>query len=92
MTRAEIGCVIGTGIGGLTRSRPRSRCCATAVTRPCPPLSVPLMMGNAGAAALAMRHGLHGQTYGVVSACAAGSPRDRLRGANDRMPATPTPS
>jgi 3-oxoacyl-[acyl-carrier-protein] synthase II len=31
------------------------------------------MMGNAAAAAVAMRHGLHGQTYGVVSACAAGA-------------------
>jgi 3-oxoacyl-[acyl-carrier-protein] synthase II len=30
-------------------------------------------MGNAAAAALAMRHGIHGQTYGVVSACAAGA-------------------
>jgi 3-oxoacyl-[acyl-carrier-protein] synthase II len=31
------------------------------------------MMGNAAAAAVAMRHGIHGQTYGVVSACAAGA-------------------
>jgi 3-oxoacyl-[acyl-carrier-protein] synthase II len=30
-------------------------------------------MGNAGAAALAMRHGIHGHTFGVVSACAAGA-------------------
>src|SRR5213078_2172330 len=37
------------------------------------PLSVPLMMGNAGAAAVAMRQGVHGQTYGIVSACAAGT-------------------
>ena len=37
------------------------------------PLSVPLMMGNAASAAVAMRHGIHGQTYGVVSACAAGA-------------------
>src|SRR5690606_41493650 len=36
-------------------------------------LSVPLMMGNAGSASVAMRHGLHGPTYGVVSACAAGA-------------------
>ena len=47
------------------------------------PLSVPLMMGNAAAAELAMRHGLHGQTYGVVSACAAGRARDRLGAADD---------
>src|SRR5206468_7588268 len=37
------------------------------------PLAVPLMMSNAGAAALSMRHGLRGQVYGIVSACAAGA-------------------
>ena len=31
------------------------------------------MMGNAAAAALAMRHGLRGQCFGIVSACAAGA-------------------
>jgi 3-oxoacyl-[acyl-carrier-protein] synthase II len=31
------------------------------------------MMGNAGAAAVSMRHGLRGPSYGVVSACAAGT-------------------
>ena len=31
------------------------------------------MMGNAAAAAVSMRHGLQGHTYGVVSACAAGN-------------------
>src|SRR3712207_1753152 len=36
-----------------------------------PPLSVPLMMGNAAPGVLAMRHGLRGPSYGVVSACAA---------------------
>ena len=37
------------------------------------PLAVPLMMGNAAAAAVAMQHGLRGHCYGVVSACAAGA-------------------
>jgi 3-oxoacyl-[acyl-carrier-protein] synthase II len=37
------------------------------------PLAVPLMMGNAASAAVAMRHGLNGQSYGVMSACAAGA-------------------
>ena len=30
-------------------------------------------MGNAAAAAVAMRHGIHGQSFGVMSACAAGA-------------------
>jgi 3-oxoacyl-[acyl-carrier-protein] synthase II len=37
------------------------------------PLAVPLMMTNAAAGLLAMRHGLRGQTFSVGSACAAGS-------------------
>jgi 3-oxoacyl-[acyl-carrier-protein] synthase II len=37
------------------------------------PLAIPLLMGNAGAAGVSMRHGLRGQSYSVVSACAAGA-------------------
>ena len=69
----RVGCVIGTGIGGLGSLEEQvgvlNERGATAVS----PLSVPWMMGNAAAAAVAMRYGLHGQTYGVVSACAAGA-------------------
>ncbi|TML04389.1 MAG: 3-oxoacyl-ACP synthase, partial [Actinobacteria bacterium] len=34
---------------------------------------MPLMMSNAGSAAIAMRHDLRGPVFGVVSACAAGA-------------------
>lgn len=70
---AAIGCVIGTGIGGLgamedghdtLRDRGASRVS---------PLSVPSMMSNAAAGVVAMRHGLRGQTFSVSSACASGS-------------------
>jgi 3-oxoacyl-[acyl-carrier-protein] synthase II len=37
------------------------------------PLAIPLMMSNAGSAALSLRHGLQGPVFSVVSACAAGS-------------------
>ena len=37
------------------------------------PLAVPLMMGNAAAGAVAMRHGIRGQSYSILSACAAGA-------------------
>ena len=37
------------------------------------PLCVPQMMPNAAAGAVAMRHGLRGECYGTVSACAAGA-------------------
>ena len=69
----RVGCVIGTGIGGLGSLEAQEHVLRERGDKAISPLSVPLMMGNAASAALAMRHGLHGQTYGVVSACAAGS-------------------
>jgi 3-oxoacyl-[acyl-carrier-protein] synthase II len=67
------GCVIGTGIGGLGSLEEQVGVLREKGAGSVSPLSVPLMMGNAAAAAVAMRHGIHGQTYGVVSACAAGA-------------------
>jgi 3-oxoacyl-[acyl-carrier-protein] synthase II len=67
----RIGCVLGTGIGGIgtieaqqdvMRDRGPGRVSA---------LSVPLMMANAAAGTVAMRHELRGESYGVTSACAA---------------------
>src|SRR5207244_1525716 len=69
----RIGCIVGTGIGGLGSLEEQEGVLRERGPKSVSPLSVPLMMGNAGAAAVAMRHGLHGQTYGVVSACAAGT-------------------
>ena len=67
------GCVIGTGIGGLGSLEEQVGVLRERGPGAVSPLSVPLMMGNAAAAAVAMRHGIHGQTFGVVSACAAGA-------------------
>jgi 3-oxoacyl-[acyl-carrier-protein] synthase II len=69
----RIGCVIGTGIGGLPSLEENQRKLIERGERAVSPLAVPLMMGNAAAAAVAMRHDLHGHAYGVVSACAAGA-------------------
>lgn len=69
----RVGCVIGTGIGGLPSLEENQRKMIERGEKAVSPLAVPLMMGNAAAAAVAMRHGLHGHTYGIVSACAAGA-------------------
>ncbi|MDX6627111.1 MAG: 3-oxoacyl-[acyl-carrier-protein] synthase [Solirubrobacterales bacterium] len=69
----RVGCVIGTGIGGLPSLEENQRKLIERGEKAVSPLAVPLMMGNAAAAAVAMRHDLHGHTYGVVSACAAGA-------------------
>jgi 3-oxoacyl-[acyl-carrier-protein] synthase II len=69
----RVGCIIGTGIGGLeSLEREHSVLLDRGAAR-VSPLSVPLLMGNAGSAAVAMRHGLRGPMYAVVSACAAGA-------------------
>jgi 3-oxoacyl-[acyl-carrier-protein] synthase II len=70
---ATVGCVIGTGIGGIGTLEGSHDVLRDRGAERVPPLSVPLMMTNAAAGVLAMRHGLRGQTYSVGSACAAGS-------------------
>ncbi len=69
----RVGCIIGTGIGGLGTFESNHEELLGRGPGAVSPLSVPLMMGNAGAGTLAMRHGLLGPCFGVVSACAAGA-------------------
>jgi len=69
----DIGCVIGTGIGGLGTMESGHDVLRDRGADRVPPLSVPMMMTNAAAGVVAMRHGLRGQTFSVGSACAAGS-------------------
>jgi 3-oxoacyl-[acyl-carrier-protein] synthase II len=69
----QIACLIGTGIGGLGSLEEQHGLLLERGPKRISPLSVPLMMGNAASAAIAMRYGLRGPTYGTVSACAAGA-------------------
>ena len=69
----RIGAVIGTGIGGIGTIEDNHDVLRDTGARAVSPLAVPLMMGNAGAAALSLRHELRGPVFGVMSACAAGS-------------------
>ncbi len=67
------GCIFGTGIGGLSTLEDNFGILRDHGPSRVAPLAVPLMMSNAGAAALSMRHDLRGPVFGVVSACAAGA-------------------
>jgi 3-oxoacyl-[acyl-carrier-protein] synthase II len=69
----RVACVIGTGIGGIGTIEAQHLVLQERGPRQVSPLSVPLMMANAGAATVAMRYGLRGQASTVVSACAAGA-------------------
>jgi 3-oxoacyl-[acyl-carrier-protein] synthase II len=69
----RIGCLIGTGIGGIGTLEHGKQTLIEKGPRSVSPLAVPLMMGNAAAGAVAMRHGIRGQSYSILSACAAGA-------------------
>jgi 3-oxoacyl-[acyl-carrier-protein] synthase II len=69
----RIGCVIGTGIGGIGTIEKQQDILRERGPERVSPLAVPLLMSNAAAGVVAMRHGLRGPSYGVVSACAAGA-------------------
>jgi 3-oxoacyl-[acyl-carrier-protein] synthase II len=71
--RAEVGCVMGTGIGGLSTIESEHITLREKGQGAVSPLCVPQMMANAAAGALAIEHELRGQCYGTVSACAAGA-------------------
>jgi 3-oxoacyl-[acyl-carrier-protein] synthase II len=69
----RIGCLIGTGIGGIVTIESNHERLDADGPKGVSPLAVPLMMGNAGTAAVSMRYGLRGPAFGIVSACAAGA-------------------
>ena len=69
----RIGCIVGTGIGGIGTLEGNHDVLRDQGAAKVSPLAVPLMMSNAAPAALAMRFKLRGHTYGIVSACAAGA-------------------
>jgi 3-oxoacyl-[acyl-carrier-protein] synthase II len=69
----RIGCVIGTGIGGINTLERGKELLIEYGEKKVPPLSIPLMMPNAVAGSLSLRYGLHGNSFGTVSACSAGA-------------------
>ncbi|HEU4702176.1 MAG TPA: beta-ketoacyl-[acyl-carrier-protein] synthase family protein [Conexibacter sp.] len=69
----RIGCVVGTGIGGIGTIEQQHDTLLERGEKAVSALGVPMMMGNAAAGAIAMRYGLTGPNWGVMSACAAGA-------------------
>src|SRR5215217_7320534 len=66
-------CVIGTGIGGLGTLENQHIILRDEGADRISPLSIPLLMANAASGVVAMKHDLRGQSFGTVSACAAGA-------------------
>ncbi len=71
--REEVGCVIGTGFGGINSIEEELDKLRESGPSRVSPLGVPRLMGNAAAAMIAMRYGLEGECYGLLGACASGS-------------------
>ena len=69
----RVGCVLGTGIGGIATLVDGQDTLRERGPELVSPLAVPLMMSNAGAAAISMRHGLRGPSFSVSTACASGA-------------------
>jgi 3-oxoacyl-[acyl-carrier-protein] synthase II len=69
----RIASILGTGIGGIGTLERGKEILMEQGIKKVPPLSVPLMMSNAAAAAVSMRYKLLGPCHGIVSACSGGA-------------------
>jgi 3-oxoacyl-[acyl-carrier-protein] synthase II len=67
------GVVMGTGVGGLETLETQILIFGEKGARRVSPRLVPMMMSNAGAAAVSIRLGWHGPSETVTTACAAGA-------------------
>jgi 3-oxoacyl-[acyl-carrier-protein] synthase II len=70
---SRVGSIIGTGIGGIGTLTHNHQVMLEQGPGKVSPLAIPLMMGNAGSGAVAMRHKLKGPSFAPLSACAAGA-------------------
>jgi len=65
------GVIVGTGVGGLLTLEEQVRILIDKGPRRVSPFLVPMMMANAGGAAISMKYGWQGPCETVVTACAA---------------------
>jgi 3-oxoacyl-[acyl-carrier-protein] synthase II len=71
--RDRAACLIGTGIGGIGTLETQHLVLQREGAERISPLSIPLLMANAASGVVAMKYDLRGQSFGTVSACAAGA-------------------
>ncbi|HUY05759.1 MAG TPA: beta-ketoacyl-[acyl-carrier-protein] synthase II [Acidimicrobiales bacterium] len=69
----RVGVIYATGVGGLETLQEQITNLAERGARRVSPRLVPMMMSNAGAAAISMRFGFRGPCETVVTACASGT-------------------
>jgi 3-oxoacyl-[acyl-carrier-protein] synthase II len=69
----RVGCMIGSGIGGLQTLEEQHSILLSRGPDRCSPFMIPQMIVNMAAGLVAIEHGLKGPNYCVVSACASGA-------------------
>lgn len=69
----RIGVIYATGVGGLETLQEQITVLAEKGPRRVSPRLVPMMMSNAGAAAISMRFGFRGPCETIVTACSSGA-------------------
>jgi len=69
----RVGVIVGTGIGGIKEIEEQHTKLLGKGVRQVSPFTVPKLMANAAGGNIAIRYGLKGPNFCVVSACASGS-------------------
>lgn len=69
----RIGVLVGSGAGGMATIETGQTQLLNRGPSRVPPLSIPMMMINAGSSIVAQAFGLHGPSFGLVSACSTGA-------------------
>jgi 3-oxoacyl-[acyl-carrier-protein] synthase II len=67
------GCMVGSGIGGLTTLEEQHSVLVNRGPSRCSPFMIPQMIVNMASGLIAIEHGLKGPNFCVVSACASGA-------------------
>jgi 3-oxoacyl-[acyl-carrier-protein] synthase II len=70
---ARAGVICATGVGGMSSFEEQVQVYLEKGARRVSPFLVPMMMPNAGSAAISMRYGLQGPCETITTACAAGT-------------------
>ena len=69
----RIGVITGSGIGGIDTFNEQHATYTERGASRVSPIFIPMMISNMGAAQVAIKYGLRGVNYNVVSACASGT-------------------
>lgn len=71
--RRRVGVVVGSGIGGLLEIEKQHRILLERGPSRVSPFMVPKLMINAASAQIAIKYGLYGPNFSIVTACASGA-------------------